>query len=179
MFAPFSQFLALIIFDGDFNLPQHLFAGLADGRTQSGDGCRRVEIKNTEEILVLKVVLRLHAAAGQENVGSTDHRRASKGRFDVEVIVLFQKGAFNEVENVVLIIIPVFIHQLGSHMLQLIGKSIFAGNPKAPLQGCRHRIPMLLPVLPKVRTAGVFSAAGIRHIEYISQLGIVSVGEAL
>ena len=113
MFAPFGQFLALIIFDGDFNLPQHLFAGLADGRTQSGDGCRRIEIKNTEEILVLKVALRLHAAAGQESVGGADCRRTPKGRFDVEVIVLFQKGAFHEAENVVLIIIPVFVHQLG------------------------------------------------------------------
>ena len=113
MFAPFSQFLALIIFDGDFNLPQHLFAGLADGRAQSGDGCRRVEIKNTEEILMLKVVLRLHAAAGQKNVGGADCRRTPKGCFNVEVIIFFQKGAFNEAENIILVIIPVFVHQLG------------------------------------------------------------------
>ena len=115
MFAPFGQFLALIIFDGDFDLPQHLFAGLADGRTQSGDGCRRVKIKNIEEILVLKVVLRLHAAAGQENVGGADCRRTPKGRFDVEVIIFFQEGAFNEAENIILVIIPVFVHQVGGH----------------------------------------------------------------
>ena len=110
MFAPFSQFLALIIFDGDFNLPQHLFAGLANGCTQSGDGGRRVEIKNAEEILMLKVGLRLHAAAGQENVSGADCCRTPKGRFDVKIIVLFQKGAFNEAENIILVIIPVFVH---------------------------------------------------------------------
>ncbi len=110
MFAPFSQFLAFIILDGDFDLPQHLFAGLADSRTQSGDGCRRIEIKNTEEILMRKVVLRLQAAAGQENVGGADCCRAPKGCFDVKVIELFQKGAFNEAEDVVLIVIPVFVH---------------------------------------------------------------------
>ena len=61
-------------------------------------------------------------------------------------------------------------------MLQLIGKARFPGNPKSPFQSRRHRILMLLPVLPKVRAAGVFSAASIRHIKYISQLGIVTGG---
>ena len=115
---------------------------------------------------MLKVVLRLQAAAGQENVGGADCCRAPKGRFDVEVIIFFQKGAFNEAENVVLIVIPVFVHQLGGHTLQLFGKSLFAGNRKAPLQGRRHSVLMLLPVLPKIRAAGVFPAAGVRHIKY-------------
>ena len=125
---------------------------------------------------MLKVGLRLHAAAGQESVGGADCCRAPKGCFDVKVIVLFQKGAFNEAEDVVLIVIPVFVHQLGGYTLQLIGKALFPRNRKAPLQSCRHRIPMLLPVLPKVRAAGVFPAAGVRHIKYISQPGIVPGG---
>lgn len=67
-FAPFRQLLALIVFDGDFDLTQDLLTGLADGRAQGGDGLRRVEIKDVQEILMLKVVSRLHAAARKENV---------------------------------------------------------------------------------------------------------------
>ena len=48
-FAPFRDFLALIILDGDFDLPQHQLAGLADGRSKSGDGLRGVEIKDAEK----------------------------------------------------------------------------------------------------------------------------------
>ena len=125
---------------------------------------------------MLKVVLRLHAAAGQENIGGADCRRTPKGCFDVKVIIFFQKGAFNEAENIILVIIPVFVHQLGGYTLQLIGKSLFAGNRIAPLQGRRHSVLMLLPVLPKVRAAGVFSAAGVGHFEYISQPGIIAGG---
>ena len=125
---------------------------------------------------MLKVGLRLHAAAGQENVSGADCRRTPKGCFDVKVIIFFQKGAFNEAENIILVVIPVFVHQLGGHTFQLIGQSLFPGNRKAPLQGRRHSVLMLLPVLPKVRAAGVFSAAGVGHIKYISQLGIVPAG---
>jgi len=37
-FAPFRDFLALVILDGDFDLPQHQLAGLAGGRSKEGGG---------------------------------------------------------------------------------------------------------------------------------------------
>jgi hypothetical protein len=36
--APFRVSLTLVILDGDFDLPQNLFAGLADRRAQGGGG---------------------------------------------------------------------------------------------------------------------------------------------
>ena len=62
--APFREFLALVILDGDFDLPQHQLAGLADGRSKSGDGLRGIEIKDVQKILMLEVISRLHPAAG-------------------------------------------------------------------------------------------------------------------
>ena len=44
--APFRDFLALVILDGDFNLSQHQLAGLADGRSKGGDSLRGIEIKD-------------------------------------------------------------------------------------------------------------------------------------
>ncbi|WOC31647.1 MULTISPECIES: hypothetical protein [Caproicibacterium] len=56
--------LAFVFFDGDFDLPQHPFARFADRRTEGGDGIGRVEIENAQKILMLKVFVRIEAAAG-------------------------------------------------------------------------------------------------------------------
>jgi hypothetical protein len=45
--APFRAFLALILFNSDFNLPQYLFAGLAHRHTKSGNRAFGVEIEDT------------------------------------------------------------------------------------------------------------------------------------
>ena len=37
--------LALIFFDGNFNLPQHLLIDFADRRSEGGDGLRSIEVK--------------------------------------------------------------------------------------------------------------------------------------
>ena len=89
--APFREFLPLIVLDGHFDLPQHLFAGFTDRRAQGGDGGRRVEVEHGEEILMEKMVLRLQSAAGQQGVGGAGHGGISERRPDVEVIIFFQK----------------------------------------------------------------------------------------
>ncbi|MDD3228320.1 MAG: hypothetical protein PHE09_03790 [Oscillospiraceae bacterium] len=43
-------------------MPQYPLIDLADCRAECGDGGGRVEIENTEKILMLKVVLRLQSA---------------------------------------------------------------------------------------------------------------------
>ena len=70
--APFREFLPLIVLDGHFDLPQHLFADLAHRRAQCGDGGRRIEVKHREEILMDEGFLRVQATAGQKGVGGTD-----------------------------------------------------------------------------------------------------------
>lgn len=56
--APFREFLALVILDGDFDLPQHLSVDPAHRRAQLGGGFRGVEIKDAQEILMLEAVVR-------------------------------------------------------------------------------------------------------------------------
>jgi len=43
--TPFGYFLPLVIFDGNFDLPQHLLGCFADRCSQRGDGSRGVEVK--------------------------------------------------------------------------------------------------------------------------------------
>lgn len=87
---PFRAVFALIISYGNFDLPQNLFVDLADRRAE---GCYRaggVEIKDAEKILVLKVILRLHAAAGHEGVGDADRCGVFERHLDVVIIILLQ-----------------------------------------------------------------------------------------
>jgi hypothetical protein len=78
---------AFIIFNGDFNLPQHPLTSFADRRAEGGDGIRRVEIKDAQKILMLKVFVGFQPAAGQNRVGDADGSGASKLCSDVEIII--------------------------------------------------------------------------------------------
>ena len=123
--APFREFLALVILDGDFDLPQHQLAGLADGRSKSGDGLRGVEIKDVQKILMLEVISRLHPAAGRQRIGGADNGGVPKSGSDVELIIVLQKGTVNDADNIAPVVVPVFIYKLRRHTLHLIGKSVF------------------------------------------------------
>ena len=85
--APFREFLALVILDGDFNLPQHLSVDPAHRRTQLGGGFRGVEVEDIQEILVFKVALRVKTASGHEQIGDADGGGAAKRDAYVEIII--------------------------------------------------------------------------------------------
>jgi hypothetical protein len=62
--APFRVVFAFLIFDGDFDLPQHLFTCFADRRSEGGNGGGCVEIENAQKVLMLKVFVGFQPAAG-------------------------------------------------------------------------------------------------------------------
>ena len=99
---------ALIISYGDFDLPQNLFIDLADRRAESRYRARGVEIKDAEKILVFKVILRPHPAAGHEGVGDADRRGVFERHLDVVIIILLQIGIRNDAEDVAGMVAPVF-----------------------------------------------------------------------
>jgi hypothetical protein len=156
---------AFLIFNSDFNLPQHPFACFADRRTEGGDGIGRVEIEDAQKVLMLKVFIGVEAAAGQNCVGDADSCGASELSSDVELIIFLQKAAVNSVKNVVLMFLPIFVRQLSGDLLQLVGKTFFTGNLILPFQRCRNRVLMLRAVLPKVRTAGIVPTSRVGNIK--------------
>jgi hypothetical protein len=165
--APFREVFAFMIFDGDFDLSQHLFACFADRRAEGGDGIGRVEIEDAQKVLMLKVFVRFQPAAGQNSVGGTDGCGASELRSDVELIIFLQKAAVNGVENVVLMILPIFVRQLPGDPFQLVGKALFAGNSILLFQRRRNRNLMFRTVLPKERSAGIVLASCVGNIKDI------------
>ncbi|MDD3228239.1 MAG: hypothetical protein PHE09_03380 [Oscillospiraceae bacterium] len=148
----------------------------ADHRTKRGDGGRGVEIENTEEIFMLKIVLRLHATAGHEGIGDADGGGVSELHSDIKLIITVQKGIVNDVENIVLVVVPVFIRKLRRDTLHLFGKAVLAGHTVIALQHCAYRVIVFRLQLPQIEVSGLLPASGVRNIKHIAQAGVVSVG---
>ena len=118
---------------------------------------------------MFKVVFRLQAAAGHEGVGDADGGGISELRSDVELIILLQKAAVNDAEDVLPVIVPIFRRKLGGDLLKLFHE-VAAGHVKPLPQRRRYRVLIFLPVLPQLGP-GFLSAAGVSHIEHIAQKG--------
>ena len=116
---------------------------------------------------MLKIVFRLQATAGHEGVCDADGGGVSELRPDVELIILLQKTAVNDVEDVLPVLVPVFRRKLGGDLLKLFGQ-VAAGNVKPLCQRRRYRVPMFLPIPPQLGP-GVLFAASVGHIEHIPQ----------
>ena len=174
--APFCEFFPLVILDGDFDLPQHLFTDLTDCAAQDGSGLGRIEVKDGHEIDMLIPGIRFQTASGQHHIGCAGNRRFVESKVDVFFIIPIQKGTVNDVENVLLMGIPIIVHQESGDMFQQIREADSTADFKAIFQRRRDDAFMLVPVLPKERAASIFAAARVRYIEHIFQSGIIAAG---
>ena len=164
--APFREFLALVILDGDFDLPQHLSVDPAHRRAQLGGCFRGVEIEDAQEILMLEAVVRFKPAAGHERVGDADGGGALKSRSYVELIIPVKKGIVNDGEDILLIVPPVFLRKLRRDALKLVREPSFSVHTVAAFQHGAYRVRVFLPVFPQVAALWKFS----RSEEHTSEL---------
>ena len=173
MVAPFRELFALIILDGDADLPQHLLVHLADRRSQRPNRGRGIEIENRHEVLMLEILFRIQPTAGHQGVGDADGGGGLKLDFDVEIIVLLQERTVNDVAEVLLVLVPILTRQLSGHIGELLGK-IVTSNAVVALQHGRHRPNVLFLQLPQPGGAGMFTGPGVGNIEHIAQPGSVA-----
>lgn len=173
---------ALIVLDGDADLPQHLLVDLADRRSQRPNRGRGIEIENRHEILMLEILFRIQPTAGHQGVGNTDGGRCFELNFDVEIIVLLQERTVNDIAEVLLMLVPILTCQLSGYIGKLLGE-IITRNAIVALQHGRHRPNVLILQLPEPGSAGMFAGAGVGNIEHIAQpgpvAGIVHQGDTL
>ena len=172
MFAPFLVGFALCISDGNADLPQHLLVDLADRCSQRPDGGRGVEIKDCHEIFVVEVAFRLQSAAGHQSVSDADGGCCLELYSDVKLIIFLQKGTVNDIEEVLLMLRPVFLSQFSGYLGELSGK-VITGNIIGALKHGLHRIQMALLQLPQPGSAGMFTGSGVGNIKNIAQAGSV------
>ena len=111
--------LALIVLDGNADLPQHLLVHLADCRSQRPHGGRGVEIENRHKIFMAEILLRFQPAAGHQGVGDADGGSGFELDFDVEIIVLLQERTVNDVAEVLLMLVPILAGQLSGHISEM------------------------------------------------------------
>ena len=121
--------LALVVSYCDFDLPKHLLIAFADRRTESRDGCRGIEIKDAQKVFMLKPFIGLHVAPAHQGIRDADRRGVSELRSDVINIILLQIGIRNVVENIALMIVPVFVGELGRDSFKLIPEGVDANHP--------------------------------------------------
>ena len=182
MVAPFRELFALIILDGDADLPQHLLVHLTDRRSQCPNRGRGIEIENRHEVLMLEILFRIQPTSGHQGVGDADGGGRLELDFDVEIIVLLQERTVNDVAEVLLMLVPILTCQLSSHINKLLGK-IVTGNAVVAFQHGRHRPNVLFLQLPQPGGSGMFTGPGVGNIEHIAQpgpvAGIVHQGDTL
>ena len=111
--------LALISFDGDFDLPQDLFAGLADRRSEDAHRVGGVEVEDGLEVLVGEVVGGVKPAAAHQHVGGAVRSRVFENRSQVVFIIFFEEGTVNDAEDVLPVILPPAFNQIPGNGLQL------------------------------------------------------------
>ena len=173
---------ALIVLDGDADLPQHLLVDLTDRRAQRPNRGRGIEIENWHEVLMLEILFRIQPTARHQGIGDTDGGSGLKLDFDVVIIVLRQERTVNDIAEVPLMLVPIFTRQLSGYISELLGE-IVTGNAITALQHGQHRTNMLFFQLPQPGGTGMFTGAGIGNIEHIAQArlvaGIVHQGNAL
>ena len=164
---------ALIVLNGDANLPQHLLVDLADRRAQRSDGGGSVEVEDRHEVLMLEIAFRLQPTAGHQGVCNADGGGCLELYSFVKLIVLFKERIVNDIEKVVLMLVPILTRQLSGHIGELLGK-IVTGNAVAALQHGRHRPDVLFLQLPQPGGAGMLAGPSIGNIEHIAQPGPVA-----
>ena len=114
MIAPFRELFALIISDGNFYLSEYLLADLADRCAQRRNRSRGVEVEHGHEIFRFHVGFRLQFASAHEHIGDAGFCSVSELYLGVELIIPIKIGIVNVVEDVPLVIHPVFLYKLGS-----------------------------------------------------------------
>ncbi|MFR8790106.1 hypothetical protein [Gallintestinimicrobium sp.] len=180
--APFRELLALIVLDGDADLPQNLLVDLADRCAQRPNRGRGIEIENRHEVLMLEILFRIQPTARHQGIGDTDGGGGLKLDFDVVIIVLRQERTVNDIAEVSLMIVPILTRQLSGYISELLGE-IVTDNTVVALQHGQYRPDVLFFQLPQPGGAGMFTGAGIGNIEHIAQpgpvAGIVHQGDTL
>ncbi|MCY1714898.1 hypothetical protein OUY18_11615 [Caproiciproducens galactitolivorans] len=79
-------------------------------------------------------------------------------------------------KNVVLMLLPIFVRQLSGDLLQLVGKTFFAGNLILLFQCRRNHVFIFRMVLPKERAAGIVPASRVGYIEDVPDSRLVAGG---
>ncbi|MBQ9718526.1 MAG: hypothetical protein IJV76_11080 [Clostridia bacterium] len=123
-----------------------------------------------------EIFLRIHPAPAHEGIGNADSRRTAEPCPDAVDIILFQKGIRNDADNFPMMVNPVFLGKMGSHILDLVTQVRVFSNVKALSQRSGYDIRVFRVHLPQIHRTGVFTAACVRYVENITNFRRIGGG---
>ena len=111
---------------------------------------------------------RLKTASFKDSIGDAD----CSGTFELELlsgfIIIHQKRAVNDVENVTAVVIPIGIHQFAANVCDLLGDS-FMPDAVLSSEHFRHRLNQIGAELPYFRITRITPYSSVAHIENVVQ----------
>ena len=111
---------------------------------------------------------RFKAAAFKDGIGDADGSCTLKLELLSDFIIIHQKRAVNDVENVTAVVIPIGIHQFAANVCDLLGDS-FMPDAVLSSEHFRHRLNQIGAELPHLRVTRIAAHPGVRYIENIVQ----------
>ena len=119
------------------------------------------------------IVFRVQAASRHHSVGCAHAGRFPEGRAYVEFIVLRQIGTVNDVNDFLLMLLPIRRRLPVGNGVQQIGQSSIPQEAVFLFQHVTNYAFILIVQFPKEKAAGVLPAARVRHVEHIMNFGYI------
>ena len=115
--TPFYLLASIVLLDRDFDFLEHPACDTADCITKGIDRLTGIEIEYIEEIFLFKVGIRVVGASGIHTVSDAGCDCPSESHFDVIFIIPFQVTIGNDVEDGLLVVLPILNSQLIGNFL--------------------------------------------------------------
>ncbi|MBQ9995305.1 MAG: hypothetical protein IJP32_02955 [Clostridia bacterium] len=164
-----------VCFYGDFDVSENLFADFADRNSECCDSIGGIEVENAPEILIIKVFCGIPATPGQDGVDSADRRGIQKLRPDGVIIILFQKRIVNDVEDVAVMVIPIFLGKIPRGLKEHLLKRC-VGNIIIPHEHIGNRSFVFRLQRPEVQIPRTCPCSGVRYVENVAQTRRIAAG---
>ena len=165
------QSLPLIAPDGAAYLVEKIRRNDAGGVAQVVKDGGGGKLGDTGKVLILQIVGRVQAAAGEDSVLDAGGQEVLESHFQIEVVQFLQQTVFRIIGEVTQMV-PVDLAYGAFGLLHERPANIrFLGGTILPLQCLRDNGVVVLPHLPQVRLPRSTHRAGIRHVKDILQPG--------
>ena len=120
------------------------------------------------------IIFRFQAASRHHGIGCAHTGRFPEGRADVELIVLRKVRTVNDVDDFLLMLLPIRRRLPVGNGVQQIGQSSIPQEAVFLFQHVTNYAFVLIVQFPKEKAAGIFPAARVRHVEHIMDLWYIS-----
>ena len=175
--APFYLLAAIVLLNGDFDFLEHSACDAADRIAQGIDGLAGIEIEYVDEIFMLEIGIRIVGASGIHTITDAGSDSPPKGHFDVIFIILLKITIGNDVEDGLLVVLPILNSQLIGNFFKLHFHRAFCLNAKGSFHSFLDGFTMLFLHRPQlIQSDGITTSAGVGYIENVSQIGLITVG---